>query len=161
MSGIIDKLSSIAESIAQIPIDIINGIIEGITRIFVPDQAVVQEKIDYLVEVVQSMGIDTYDMSGIFSEGKPFEDITCTIAGQTVTIIDMSVVDEVVSEFKPVIRGFMWLMLVFYNFNQFLGLIGQQSMMMGGIISTVSQDKTPAWEADSKALQQFYKWSKE
>ncbi len=97
-----------------------------------------QSKFDYFRSKLLDMGVDSYDMSGIFSNEKPFADITCTIRGQTVTIVRMDIVDDVVIKFRPVIRGFMWLMLVFYNYNQFMHFIGQGSLTLGGIIRTAS-----------------------
>ena len=62
-----------------------------------------------------------------------------------VTIVRMDVVDKVVKKFRPIIRGFMWLMLVFYNINQFLHFIGQESMTLGGIIKTADAESKRSW----------------
>lgn len=136
---ILDMRDSLKEKIHEVVTAVTNLpdlIINGIKRIFVPDADIVNGKIDALKNEMYRLGVVSYDMSGIFNKEQPFEDITCTIMGSQVTIVNMAVVDKVVTHFRGVIRGFMWLMLVFYNFNQFMGLIGQKSMTLGGIIAT-------------------------
>lgn len=131
---LLNKLVSVIEGIEATP----QKIIDGIASIFLPKDGFIEGKIDYFRQRLLAMGVDTYDMGEIFNTEKPFEDITCTVRGQTVTVVSMDIVDLVVKKFRPVIRGFMWLMLVFYNFNQFMGLIGQPGVTLGGIIETVS-----------------------
>lgn len=92
---------------------------DAIKGLFLPSDGFIEGKIEHFREKLLCMGIDTYDMGSIFNTEQPFADITCTIRGQTVTIVRMDVVDKVVKKFRPIIRGFMWLMLVFYNINQF------------------------------------------
>lgn len=65
---------------------------------------------------------------------KPLEDITCTIMGKTVTIVRMDIVNSAVLKFRAVIRGFIALLLVMYNYDMFMGLIGQQGMQLGSMI---------------------------
>lgn len=127
-----EKLHEVVTAVTNLPDLIVNGI----KRIFIPDAEIVNGKIEALKKEMYRLGVVSYDMSGIFNSEKPFEDITCTVMGSKVTIVNMAVVDKVVTHFRGVIRGFMWLMLVFYNFNQFMGLIGQKSMTLGGIIAT-------------------------
>lgn len=133
---IIEKAKSIIDGILELP----TKIGDAIKGLFVPSDGFFETKIEHFRKKLLGMGIDTYDMGSIFSEGKPFDDITCTIMGQEVTIIKMDVVEKVVLKFRPVIRGFMWLMMVFYNFNQFMGFIGQDGVTLGGIIKTASTD---------------------
>lgn len=129
---VLDKLRSIKQGIFDLP-DKIGDAIKGL---FLPSDGFIEGKIEHFREKLLGMGIDTYDMGAIFNSEQPFEDITCTIRGQKVTIVRMDLVDKVVKRFRPVIRGFMWLMLVFYNINQFLAFIGQKGMTLGGVIRT-------------------------
>lgn len=137
---IVDKLTIVVSGIVSLP----DKIFEGIKFIFVPDSDYLANRIDYLREQVQRIGVASYDMSAILGKETPLEDIKVSIRGKQVTIINMGIVDKVVLKFRSVIRGFMWLMLVFYNYNQFMGVIGQRSMTLGGIISTVSHKEDGA-----------------
>lgn len=70
-------------------------------------------------------------MSAIMGKETVFSDITCTVFGQKVVIVRMDIVENAVLKFRAVIRGFMTLMLVIYNYNQFMGLIGQSQLTLG------------------------------
>lgn len=139
------KIKDLRDDMVQKLKDIIDGILnlpekikDAIKALFLPSDGFIEGKVQHFRDKLLGMGIDTYDMGSIFNKEQPFEDITCTIRGQTVSIVRMDVVDKVVKKFRPTIRGFMWLMLVFYNYNQFMGFIGQKGMTLGGIIRTAS-----------------------
>ena len=127
MKTIIDGITTLPERIA-----------ECIKNIFIPSEGFIEGKIDYFRKKLLGMGIDTYNMGSIFNEEQPFEDLTCTIGGHEVTVVNMSIVDKVVLKFRPVIRGLLCLLLVLYNYDQFMGFIGQKGLTVGGIIKTVS-----------------------
>lgn len=131
--AVVGKLVSVIDGIKELP----DKIVKGITRIFIPEDGFIDGKIAELQASMVALGVDAYDMSGIFSQEKPLQDITVNLYGHEVVIVDMGVVDGVLDYFRPVIRGFMYLLLVFYNFNQFMGLIGQQGVTLGGIINSV------------------------
>jgi hypothetical protein len=52
--------------------------------------------------------------------------------GSTATIIDTSTYKKVIKEIRPYIRGFLALLLVLFNVNQFLALIGQSPISLTG-----------------------------
>lgn len=138
---VLEKLRSIIQGILDLP----DKIGDAIMGLFLPSDGFIEGKIQHFRDKLYSMGIDTYDMGSIFNTEQPFTDITCTIRGQTVIIVRMDVVDKVVKMFRPVIRGFMWLMLVFYNINQFLRFIGQEGMTLGGIVKTADAESKRSW----------------
>lgn len=111
--------------------------INGIKEVFIPDAEFISGKVEYLKNEFLSLGIGFYDMSDIFNEERPFEDITTTIRGQKVVIVNMDIVKNAVEEFRPVIRGLLVLFLMIYNYNQFMGLIGQQGITIGSVTRTV------------------------
>lgn len=137
----VQKLKDIIDGILHLP-DKIGDAIKGL---FLPSDGFIEGKVQHFRDKLLAMGIDTYNMGPIFNTEQPFTDITCTIRGQTVTIVRMDVVDMVVKKFRPVIRGFMWLMLVFYNINQFLRFIGQEGMTLGGIVKTADAESKRSW----------------
>lgn len=138
---VLEKLRSIMQGIIDLP----DKMGDAIMGLFLLSDDFIEGKIQHLRDKLLGMGVDTYNMGSIFNTEQPFADITCTIRGQTVTIVRMDVVDKVVKKFRPVIRGFMWLMLVFYNINQFLRFIGQESMTLGGIIKTADAESKRSW----------------
>lgn len=146
------KIKDLRDDMVQKLRDIIDGILDlpdkigdAIKGLFLPSDGFIESKIQHFRDKLYAMGIDTYDMGSIFNKEQPFADITCTIRGQTVIIVRMDVVDMVVKKFRPVIRGFMWLMLVFYNINQFLRFIGQEGMTLGGIVKTADTESKRSW----------------
>lgn len=140
MSSIISNIIGIAEKIAELPLKLTENLIEGVKGIFIPDSDFISNAVDRLTGTLTSLGIVKYDMSGIFANEKPFSDFTCTIRGHKVVIVDMTFVDKALETFRPIIRGFLWLLLVLYNFNQFMGLIGQPGISIAGIIKNESKD---------------------
>jgi len=54
--------------------------------------------------------------------------------GTTATIVNMDYVIEALTMFRKVIRGFITLLLLFYNINQFLAFIGQAPITLGALI---------------------------
>lgn len=133
-NGIIDKINNIIRNITDLP----SLMIEKLKDFLLPDTEFINSKLEHFRARLLSMGVDTYDMGHIFNKEQPFEDLTANVRGHKVVVVNMNVVDLVVKKFRPVIRGFLWLMLVFYNFNQFMGFIGQQGVTVGSIIRTAT-----------------------
>lgn len=100
-------------------------------------------KIEYLQEQFSYLGIGSLDMSVLFENEKPLDDIQVEIYGQTLTIVRMDFVNDAIHKFRAVIRGFITLLLILYNYNQFMGLIGQPGITLGQHIKT---DDTPRLE---------------
>lgn len=140
-NDMVQKLKDIIDGILNLP----EKIKDVIKALVLPSDGFIEGKIQHFRDKLYAMGVDTYDMGSIFNKEQPFADITCTIRGQTVTIVRMDVVDKVVKKFRPVIRGFMWLMLVFYNINQFMHFIGQEGMTLGGIVKTADAESKRSW----------------
>lgn len=139
MSSFSNWFNSVVASIKELPSRIIDGLIEGIKTIFIPREEFINEKVDYLKEQFELLGVATYDMSSIMGKETPLEDITCTIMGQTVTIVRMDIVNTGIQKFRAVIRGFIALLLVMYNYDMFMGLIGQQGMQLGSLIRSAKK----------------------
>lgn len=161
LSSIINGFSDIAEKIANLPTLIGEIIIDGIKGIFVPSDGFIEEKLELLkTSFTEAFGVTAYDMSLIFEDAQGFEDITCTMYGQTVTIVDMDNVVKGILKFRPVIRGFIVLLMIYYNINQCLSFIGQGSIeartgVSGGGIGGLTVNggcDTPLLEDNRKRL---------
>lgn len=132
MSGIIDKLSGIAEKIAGLPALIANALLDGIKSIFIPDTDYINTEFDKLKQEIQlAFGISAYDMDLIFNKEIAFSDVTVTMYGMECTVVKTDKLKQVILAVRPYIRGFIVLLMVFYNINQFLMLIGQAPVAIG------------------------------
>lgn len=137
------------------------AILDGIKGIFIPSDGFIEDKLEILkTNFVNAFGVTAYDMSLIFNEKQGFEDITCTLYGQTVTIVDMDNVVKGILKFRPIIRGFIVLLMIYYNINQCLSFIGQGSIeartgVSGGGIGGLTVNggcDTPLLEDNRKRL---------
>lgn len=137
MSGITGGIADLAEKITNLPLTISETVLNGIKEIFIPDTEFIIGKVEYLKSEFLALGVGFYDMSDIFDEEKPFDDIKTTVRGQEVVIVNMDIVKRAVEEFRPVIRGLLVLFLMIYNYNQFMGLIGQQGITIGSVTRTI------------------------
>lgn len=127
-----DTLQNIIDSILSIP----KAIFNFIKRIFIPEDGYIEDAKEKLKIAFSHLLIE-YDLTGLISGEKPISDITCTLYGQKVTILDASIVVKGINAFRHIIRGFIVLMLILFNINQFLALIGQPtiSQVLGGAVA--------------------------
>ncbi|PPK82240.1 hypothetical protein BXY41_103456 [Lacrimispora xylanisolvens] len=133
--GIISGLRNVVNAISSLPGKIGNSILDILKSLFIPADGYLEEKINYLVQRFKvAFGITPYDMSGMFSSEKALADIKITIYGVTATVVEMDYVIEALAVFRKIIRGFICLLLLFYNINQFLGFIGQAPITLGALI---------------------------
>lgn len=134
MSSFASWFDSLGKKIANLPIAFIEGVGNLLKELFLPDEEFIKEKVAYLSEQFQVLGVATYDMSSFMGSETSLTDITCNIMGQEVTIVRMDIVNDAILKFRAVIRGFIALLLVMYNYDMFMGLIGQQGMQLGSMI---------------------------
>lgn len=87
------------------------------------------------------LGITAYDLDGLFSSSSAPADIEASYDGglwkYTGKFVDMSWVVSGVEHFRPYIRGFIVLLLLFYNVRQALSMFGLSS---GEIRSAAKDD---------------------
>ena len=102
--------------------------------LFIPDSDYINEKVEYIKNQFIKLGVANYDMSALFNKETPLSDITCNIMGHEVVIVRMSLVEKGILKFRAIIRGFIILLMVIYNYNQFMGLIGQSPISLGALI---------------------------
>lgn len=132
LKGIPDFFVNILDKITNFGDIIFNAI----KRFFVPDEIELKKSLDSFVNVLKtSFGVEAYDLSDVFGVSTKISDIKLTLPvwGQdiTFTVVDVDYIVKAVTTFRPYIRGFITLSLVFYNINSFLGLIGQQTIHFG------------------------------
>ncbi len=98
-------------------------ILSGIKAIFVPDEETLQASFDKVTAKCNNLLV-YYDLERLFKTETDIADVTVTIYGKKAVVVDSSVTQTGINHFRPYIRGFLVLMLVFFNVNQFLSLIG-------------------------------------
>ena len=119
------------------------SILEGIKSIFVPDTNELNASIDHLKNTfITTFGIGAYDLSPILSSEMKITDHKgkINIAGLKfeATFFDVDYLVQGIASFRPYIRGFIVLMMAFYNINQFLTIIGQNPISFGSFIKNDS-----------------------
>lgn len=147
LKSIIDFLGGIGKAIFDVFADTLQNIIDGILdipkaifnfikRIFIPEDGFIEDAKDKLKIAFSHLLIE-YDLTGLVSGEKAISDITCTLYGQQVTILKASIIVKGIKAFRHIIRGFIVLMLILFNINQFLALIGQPtiSQVLGGAVA--------------------------
>lgn len=82
-------------------------------------------------EFQTAFGISAYDMNLIFNKEVAFSDVKVKIYGHECVIVKTDKLKQVILAVRPYIRGFIVLLMVFYNINQFLMLIGQAPVAIG------------------------------
>lgn len=134
MPGIADKLASIWESIVSLPGLIVDGIIDGLKFIFIPDTDVLLEKFNNCVKEIKiKVGLSDFSaFYNLFDAERPVEDIkeNYKIPGVgtfNFTFLDTSFLKDGVAYFRPFIRGFIILLCFFFNIRQLVGFFGYSS----------------------------------
>lgn len=98
-------------------------ILSAIKSVFVPDKETLQASFDKVTVKCNKLLV-SYDLERLFKTETNIADVTVIMYGKKAVVVDSSIVQTGISYFRPYIRGFLVLMLVFFNVNQFLSLIG-------------------------------------
>lgn len=139
--AIISALSTLGDFLGTALTALGDFILAGIKSLFLPEDGFIDEKVNELKEkFIDAFGLDGYDMSFMFSKETAANNVKVTILGHNVTIVDMSFIKDALNTFRPIIRGLITLLLVFYNINQFLAMIGHAPITMGSIVASMKND---------------------
>lgn len=128
-------MHAIADTVAQIPTklaELPNKFIDGIKGIFVPDEGVVDEYFENVRLECMKLLV-SYDLERLFEDETEINDVKITVYGKEAVILDSGVLKEGIVYFRPYIRGFLVLLLVLFNVNQFLSLIGAHPISIAGL----------------------------
>ena len=131
MSSVVDGLSSIWESIKNLPSAIIDGILEGIKSIFIPDTDEIESKLDATVDNISSqLGVQFNTLDRLFDREVAPEDITEEynlpgVGKLNLKFFDSDFLISGVALMRPYIRGFIVILLVMFVWRQIMTLIGQ------------------------------------
>lgn len=152
--GILGILRNIVKSIIGLPGKIIESISNFFKGIFMPDKEVLSAMVNNTKKHIENkfnfLGKSS-EVKDVFQSSKSIEDVEATYGNRVIhcydcepdvytpylgrfefKVIDSEILNTGLNRFRPVIRGFLVLMLLFYNFNQFLGFIGQKNSVTPG-----------------------------
>lgn len=133
---------------------ILGAVSNFIKSIFMPDKKVLNDMINdtkaHLESKLPFLGKES-EIKGIFGSEKSMKDVGATYGNRVIEcldcekdvstpylgrfnfkVIDSEYLNKGIDKFRPIIRGFLVLMLLFYNFNQFFGFIGQRFSVTSG-----------------------------
>ena len=133
MSGIIDKLTSIVEGVVSLPITIAEYLLQILHEIFVPDTDVINQQFNTTMEnLKEKIGVTIFDLDNLFSSSGSPADINSNynIAGvgtMNLKFVNYKYLVDGVNFFRPFIRGFIVLLLFFFNIRQLLSMFGLSS----------------------------------
>lgn len=128
LTTIASRLQSLVDAITSLP----SLILDGIKDIFVPDTVAIEQEFNTLLDNLYSkMGIFQYDLDNLFADSKQPGNIegsfATTLWSYTGAFVDFSWLVRGVEYFRPIIRGFLVLLMFFYNVRMALSMFGLSS----------------------------------
>lgn len=133
-----EQHNTIIDYLTELPTTISNGIVNGLKTLFVPSSSYLEIKKDQLeASFTDLLGFDVAAVQNIFDPSNTTE----TIINSETSKININGIGEIefkafdnkylldgINKFRPIIQGFIVLMLAFFNLNQLLNVIGQSSL---------------------------------
>lgn len=138
ISGVPGMLETIALTILDLPGQIVQGIKEAIQDIFIPDAEYIETRLnEFANDLKLRFNIDSVFFDNLFGVEKPVQDVYMDYAIPGVGSFNLKIFDtkyliDGVSYFRPLIRGFMVLMMVLYNIRQIIGFFGYDAGVVTG-----------------------------
>lgn len=137
VGNILDFLGSIFDVIKSLGQFIIDGIMTVLKFLFIPDDKFFENKLNHLNDLLnQKIKTESYvellenlQYAGRMRASLP--PLTINIFGQNVTIVDFSLYAKYQETIYGWVRGFVFVFLVLYNFNNVYKLIRNGSMAGG------------------------------
>ena len=122
----------------NLPSKIIDGMINGIKAIFVPDTEYIDQKMDAFTDMLkEKFNFDTAIFEDLFQKEAPVTDVDMEydIPGLGVMhlpVLDVSFFKQGIVYFRPYIRGFLVLMMFLYHIRQLIGFFGYDAGVVAG-----------------------------
>lgn len=135
---IAEALSSAFNAVKEAVLSLPQLIIDGLKTIFIPDTDAIETSFNNFVDNLKNkFSIDTSVFETLFTTEKPVEDtyVDINIPGVgdfNLKVFDASFLQDGVNYFRPIIRGFLVLMLLLYNIKQLIGFFGYDSGVVSG-----------------------------
>lgn len=126
LGNIKDKIVDIYDKIVELPTNILNGLKD----IFIPKTDNIDSMFDNAMQSIRSkFGFQEFNLNALTNTSSSPTDIEDNysfngIGNLKLKFFDTKYLIKGVEYFRPFIRGFVVLMLIFYNIKMFLGFIG-------------------------------------
>ena len=137
IGSIVDSFQSLLDFLGGLVKALVDAIGELLKALFVPDDGYFDKKINALNKTLQSR-IKTQDyeellhslqLAGRARAGLP--NLTVTLWGQTVTVVDFGFYAKYQSTIYGWVRGVMFVLLLFYNVNNIYKLVRRDTLQNG------------------------------
>lgn len=133
-----DSLKGFFEDIKDAITSLPNLILDGIKGIFIPDTDYIETAFNSFIEELKiKFNIDTSAFESLFQNEQPVEDIYTDyeipgVGSFKFKVLDTSFLKEGLLTFRPIIRGFIVLMLLLFNIRQLIGFFGYDAGVVAG-----------------------------
>ena len=118
--------------------DIPEFVLNGIKSIFIPDAAAIQDRFnEFLDDLKFKFNFDTEFFQNVVVDGRPVDDVEedyyiSGVGTLKLKFFDTSYFVQGVEYFRPFIRGFIVLLMMFYHVKQILSFIRQDAGVITG-----------------------------
>ncbi len=120
-TGLIEFLQELLETIVTAISSAITSVIEFVRDLFIPKNFTWDIFINDVVKIVSPPA--SVDFRS-FVDSTPIPDVTMELKGNTYTVVDNSYLRKNISTFRGIIGAFLAVLLVIYNYNMFMRLMG-------------------------------------
>lgn len=137
-------LSDIWDSLTSLP----ELILEGIKEIFIPDSDYIESAFsDFLNDMKMKFNVDTSMFESLFTSEKPVDDVYVDYGVHGVGNFNLKVFDtkyliDGVAFFRPIVRGFLVLLMFLYNIKQLIGFFGYNAGVVQGRSDWIDYNRT-------------------
>ena len=135
---IAEKLSGFFTELKLAIMNLPNAILNGIKAIFIPDEGYIQESFDsFLEEMKMKFNLDVSAFENLFQGEAPVSDTYTdyeipNVGEFHLKVFDSSFLSQGVAYFRPIIRGFLVLMMLLFHVKQLIGFFGYDSGIVAG-----------------------------
>ena len=122
---------------------IVDGISDLLKSLFIPNENFFINKFNDLKNKFSSafnIPVNVFDGLGGSSSNISSSDFVLETEWGTFKLLDFSHLDSAIVKVKPIFRAFFNFLLILYNFNQFLSLIGLQGIALSFFKGGVKDD---------------------
>lgn len=122
-------------------------IVNGIKEIFVIDVDYVKDSTtDFADYIKTQFGVDTSVFENLFQNETPVEDVEMDynipyVGDFHLKVLDASFLKDGVEFFRPIIRGFIVLLLLFYHVKNLVGFFGYDAGVVSGRNEQIAEAK--------------------
>lgn len=145
--GLPDKLKVFFTEVKDAVLSLPTLILDGIKAIFIPDEGYIQESFDsFLEEMKMKFNLDTSAFENLFQGEAPVSDVNVDYripgVGQfNLKVFESSYLSQGVGYFRPIIRGFLVLMMLLFHVKQLIGFFGYDAGVVSGRGDHIAAEK--------------------